>query len=223
MKRWERLAVIVSIAVVAAAGVPLVSGAAVRKVHRTHFNLFINTHQANVASFLPCLAQGHKTPKVRATVTRGRLNDTLSLSLQHFKKGLSFDLFTVQNSNQDATGGANPLFNGFGLSWYQSDIHIGRNGTGHVTIKTILLDQIFGFVQANPVNTLSPTNTFHLGFWFDNVAAAQPCATAPLTPTPFNGDHTAGPLAFITRPNATTGLGPLCTDPTSGPVFSCNP
>jgi hypothetical protein len=32
-------------------------------------------------------------------------------------------------------------------------------------------------------------------------------------PTPFNGEHTAGPVAFISVPNAITNLGPLCTDP----------
>ena len=43
--------------------------------------------------------------------------------------------------------------------------------------------------------------------------------------TPFNGEHTAGPLAFVTRPDATTTLGPLCTDPISvnGGSFTCNP
>jgi len=32
-------------------------------------------------------------------------------------------------------------------------------------------------------------------------------------PTPFNGEHRAGPLAFISRPDAGTGLGPLCSHP----------
>jgi hypothetical protein len=42
--------------------------------------------------------------------------------------------------------------------------------------------------------------------------------------TPFNGTHNAGPLAFITRPNATTGLGPLCTSPVfSDGSYSCRP
>jgi hypothetical protein len=39
--------------------------------------------------------------------------------------------------------------------------------------------------------------------------------------TPFNGEHQAGPLAFITRPDATTNLGPLCTDPDG--EGHCNP
>ena len=89
-----------------------------------------------------------------------------------------------------------------------------------MTVKTILLDQIFGF---DPDVALAPTNTFHVGFWFDSVAEAQPCSATPLAATPFNGEHNAGPVAFITRPNATTGLGPLCTAPVkTGTVFSCN-
>ena len=72
--------------------------------------------------------------------------------------------------------------------------------------------------------SLAPTNTFHVGFWFNSVAEAQPCAASPLAATPFNGEHTAGPLAFITRPNAKTGLGPLCTAPVkTGSTFTCHP
>ena len=43
--------------------------------------------------------------------------------------------------------------------------------------------------------------------------------------TPFNGEHQAGPLAMISRLDARTNLGPLCTDPesTGGGAFTCNP
>jgi hypothetical protein len=179
------------------------------------FRLFPNT------AFLACVQEPGKTARVVAHVTRGELNDTLVLRLSGFKPGLDFDLFTVQNSNQLADGSLDPAFTNFGLAWYQSDVHIEKDGTGKVTIKTILLDQIFGF---DPAVTLPPTNTFHVGFWFNRPrdADVKPCNFEG-PPTPFNGEHRAGPLAFITRPNATTGLGPLCTNPTSGPPFSCNP
>src|SRR5215472_4664569 len=84
---------------------------------------------------------------------------------------------------------------------------------GHVQIKTILLDDIFGF---DPDVRLAPTNTFHLGFWFDNpqdAAALPSCHFDPTKPTPFNGEHKAGPFAMISVPDAKTGLGPLCTNP----------
>jgi len=50
------------------------------------------------------------------------------------------------------------------------------------------------------------------------------CTFNVLKPTPFNGEHQAGPNAMISTPNGTTGLGPLCTNPnTSTNPISCNP
>jgi hypothetical protein len=149
---------------------------------------------------------------LRATVIRGKLNDTLFLDLDGFKPGLQFDLFTVQHSPFFDNGTKDPSFMGsFGLAWYQSDIEIGKHrDEGRVRIKTILLDQIFGF---DPDVTLPPTNTFHVGFWFNNPADAQHCSLTPIKPTPFNGEHQAGPFAMISTTNITTHLGPLCTDP----------
>ena len=70
----------------------------------------------------------------------------------------------------------------------------------------------------------SPTNTFHVGFWFDNPNDAKACGFDPTKPTPFNGQHNAGPNAMISVPNATTGLGPLCLNPnTSTFPATCNP
>lgn len=70
--------------------------------------------------------------------------------------------------------------------------------------------------------SLAPVNTFHVGFWFNNPADAAPCGFTGTTP--FNGEHNAGPLAMISRPNATTGLGPLCFSPnTNHSPPTCNP
>jgi hypothetical protein len=66
---------------------------------------------------------------------------------------------------------------------------------------------------------LAPTNTFHVGFWFNNPADAAFCGFTGSTP--FNGEHAAGPNAFITRPVAVFNVGPLCTDPVG--VGVCNP
>jgi hypothetical protein len=112
--------------------------------------------------FVNCLrANSYEPPQARATVIRGRLNDTLILDLDGIKPGLAFDLFTVQRSPFLADGSKDPNFKGsFGLAWYQSDIQIGKHtDDGHVRIKTILLDQIFGF---DPDVFLRPTNTFHV-------------------------------------------------------------
>jgi hypothetical protein len=175
-------------------------------------------------SFVDCLrANYNEEPRAHATVIRGKLNDTLILDLDGFKPGLQFDLFTVQNSPFFDNGTKDPSFTGsFGLAWYQSDIEIGKHrDAGRVRIKTILLDQIFGF---DPDVTLPPTNTFHVGFWFNNPADAQHCSLTPIKPTPFNGEHQAGPFAMISTTNVTTHLGPLCSDPKDPAHPSvCNP
>jgi hypothetical protein len=169
---------------------------------------------------LSCFAQPGYTPTAQVIVQRGTDNDVLILRAQHLKPNLGFDLFTIQNSNLLADGQLNPYFTNFGLAWYQSDLQADSNGNVDIAIKTILLDQIFGF---DPAVGLAPTNTFHVGFWFDDPNAAAACGFNPAKPTPFNGQHQAGPNAMISLPNATTNLGPLCTAPIKqGTGYVCN-
>ena len=192
--------------------------AAAQKKDQITFNLVANPQFINCLSISPDLL-----PRAQVTVTRGILNDTLDMELANIRPGLAFDLFTVQRSPFLADGSKDPNFKGsFGLAWYQSDIEInGRAGDGSVSIQTILLDQIFGF---DPDVTLPPTNTFHVGFWFNNPQDAAACGFDVTKPTPFNGEHKAGPLAMISLPDAQSGLGPLCTDPNdSTSPHSCNP
>jgi hypothetical protein len=173
--------------------------------------------------FVNCLRRSsYEEPRARATVIRGKQNDTLILDLDGIKPGLAFDLFTVERSSLLSENVPDPAFNGsFGLAWYQSDIEIRRHtDDGHVRIKTILLDQIFGF---DPDKTLPPTNTFHIGFWFNNPEDAVPCGFPEGKFTPFNGEHKAGPLAMISVPDPSTRLGPLCTDPDPQHPGACNP
>ncbi len=185
-----------------------------------HFDLLPNP------KFASCLGvPGGPTPKAEVTVYRGNLNDHLEITAQDIRPGLAFDMFTVQRTNLLSDGAVDPTFTGsFGLAWYQSDLQANKQGKIKATIKTILLDQIFGFDAdlSNP----SPINTFHLGFWFNNPADAtvDGCTFDVTKPTPFNGEHTAGPLAMISTPDATTNLGPLCVSPNkdTDPV-SCNP
>ena len=175
--------------------------------------------------FLSCLGvSGGATPTAKVTVTRGKLNDTLTITGQNFKPGLAFDMFTVERSNLLSNGSPDPNFTNFGMAWYQSDLQVSGQGSFTTNIKTILLDQIFGFDadQSNP----NPINTFHLGFWFNNPndANVDGCVFDTTKPTPFNGEHNAGPVAFITVPDAKTNLGPLCTQPNTNTVpASCNP
>ena len=170
--------------------------------------------------FLACFAQPGFTPAAQVILQRGTDNDVLILRAQHLKPNLNFDLFTIQNSNLLSNGSVNPNFLNFGLAWYQSDLQADSSGNVDIAIKTILLDQIFGF---DPAVGLLPTNTFHVGFWFNNPNDAVACGFDPTKPTPFNGQHKAGPNAMISLPNPETNLGPLCTAPLKeGTQFVCN-
>ena len=169
-----------------------------------------------VAQFVPCLAKPGYQPKVKIRITRGSLNDRLSINLEGFKDGVKFDMFSIENSPQLPNGKPDPNFQKkFGLAWYQSDLE-----PGSATIKTILLDQIFGL---NDSVGLKPVNTFHLGFWFNDPKDAAACGFDASKPTPFNGENKAGPLAFVTRQivNRPAKLGPLCTKPNS--LGKCDP
>ena len=60
-------------------------------------------------------------PKARgqAWITPHSLNDTMKVQLWGMPANAQFDLFVIQTPNKP-----------FGVSWYQSDIHAGGNGSG---------------------------------------------------------------------------------------------
>jgi hypothetical protein len=174
---------------------------------------------------LSCFAQfpgdASRVPEVGVEIVRGDLTDTMTLSGKNIKPGLQFDVFTVEHTSLLSDGTADPNFHGFGLAWYQSDLQASDEGNVHTRVRTILLDQIFGF---DPAVMLTPTGTFHVGFWFNDPNAAADCGFNPANPTPFNGEHKAGPVAMISVPDASTGLGPLCTKAdTSTTPAHCSP
>ncbi len=167
--------------------------------------------------FAKCLVSDPlKTPTAKVTVSRGTANDVMIVEMQNFKPGSVFDLFTIERTNLQSDGTADPNFGGsFGLSWYQSDIHVGDDGKAEAIVKSILLDGIFGFDldQIPGYNSgttlLPPTHTFHVGFWFDKPDDAAACGFDPAKPTPFNSVHKAGPNAMISVPSEASGQGPL--------------
>jgi hypothetical protein len=223
---------IVAIGAVVAGALPLMSSSALSwTVDHVEFDLHVNPSVAQ------CVGPN---PTAHVEVKRGHLNDTLTISLSGINPNLDFDMFTVQRSNLDANGQPDTTnFKGsFGLAWYQTDLHSNEQGEGRARIQTILLDQIFGF-DADPIPGASPaaprvapTNTFQVGFWFNNPEDAVPCGFDASKPTPFNGEHKAGPLAMISLPVPPANLGPLCTSPTGfteddvaqdPSKFLCNP
>ena len=185
------------------------------EVQKKTFKLYPNP------KFIACAGvQGGPTPTATVTVTRGALADTLTISGKNFQPNLGFDLFTIQRSELLSNGKPDPSFTNFGQAWYQTDLETDAYGNFSGTIQTILLDQIFGF---DPDVSLPPTQALHVGIWFDDPNTAAACGFNPNNPTPFNGQHKAGPNALISIPNATTDLGPLCTAAIKqGSGYVCN-
>ena len=133
-----RLAAAAATAVILAGGATV--GAIGSKPSSTSFDLFPNRAVQN------CLAAPGQTPSATVEVKRGEDNDRLKLRVKNLKPDLNFDVFTVEKTPQLADGTANPNFGGnFGTAWYQSDLQTNHHGEGEITIKTVLLDQIFGF------------------------------------------------------------------------------
>jgi len=209
-RTWIRSAALAALLVV-----PQRSHAA--QAEQTQFQIFPNPTTFRCLAAFP--DDPTRPPQAFVTVKQGKLNDQLTIKLKNIKEGLAFDLFTVERSSLESDGSLVDPFTNFGLAWYQSDLEVGKNHKGTTTIKTILLNQIFGF---DPAVGLKPTNTFHVGFWFDSPEEVADC---PFTGfTPFNGDHHAGPVAMISVPDDKSDLGPLCLDPNleSDPI-TCNP
>jgi hypothetical protein len=214
-KRPRRIAASALAALAVAVGGTMAANAQSAKPASTSFSLFANAAVKN------CFAAPGKTPHAKVTVQRGRLNDFLVLEIDNFKPNLDFDVFTVEKAPQLSNGAPNPAFGGnFGFAWYQSDLHSNWEGEGRIVLRTILLDQIFGFDASRGV---APVNTFNIGFWFNNPADAAACGFTGFTP--FNGEHHAGPVAMISRQNVRTNLGPLCTapEPNGNGTFHCDP
>jgi len=211
--------VIIGATAVAALAVAVMAATAGSNNAYASFDLKVNPKFANCLAKFP--NDPAHPPTARVDVVKGNLNDKLELHLRKIKPFLAFDLFTVQRSTLDANGNVISPAPSFGLAWYQSDVEADKYGGGDVKIKTVLVDQIFGVnLDESPPN---PINTFHVGFWFNNPADAEACGFDVTKPTPFNGEHRAGPLAMISVPDAATGLGPLCLNPDSSQPSGCNP
>ena len=217
--RTRRSLITVIAAALAVAAVSAVAANGASGTTKTTFDLVPNPKFANCLAKYP--GDPSRPPTASVDVQKGNLNDRLTLHLHNIKPDLAFDLFTVQRNTLNAQGKPISPAPSFGLAWYQSDVQADSHGGGSVKIQTILADQIFGVnLDESPVN---PINTFHVGFWFNDPNDAAACNFDVTKPTPFNGEHRAGPLAMISLPDATTGLGPLCLNPDAAQPSGCNP
>ena len=132
-------------------------------------------------------------------ITHTGVNETMTISVHGMPPNTGFDAFVIQM----------PL-KPFGVSWYQTDVHAGRTGSGSATVRGVFSKETFS-VSPGGTTTFKPTHQFHIGLWFNNPNApfnlnCEPGATAPIV-TPFNGEQHAGIQALNT--SQFTGKGPL--------------
>ena len=136
----------------------------------------------------------------QAWITPNSLNDVMRVTLWGMPANSDFDLFVIQYPGKP-----------FGVSWYQSDISAGANGSGTATVQGIFDRETFSVSPGGTV-TFSPTHQFHLGVWFNDPnlpfrLGCEPGQTAPVV-TPFNGEQHAG-IQVVNTANFPDNAGPL--------------
>ena len=174
-------------------------------------------------AFLTCLAASALRHALRAGQT-WRSERYGHHPCNGLKPYLNFDLFTVQRNPLDQAVRRCKVsrdLDWLGISLTFVPMMTGSQGGDQrpsCLIRFLALMLTLSQRQCGsttPAGTvLKPTNTFHMGFWFNNPADAAPCGFDVNKPTPFNGEHRAGPLAMISVPVPPANLGPLCTSPT---------
>jgi hypothetical protein len=185
------LAVTAATGVVAAMGLTVAAVATAAPASRTFS--FALKPSAGITACLPH-AGG------RVTITTGSLNDKMTISVHGMPRRTGFDLFVIQVPTKP-----------FGVSWYQTDVNVGRLGTGTATVRGIFDAETFS-VSPGGTTTFSPTHQYHLGLWFNNPKVpfrlgCEPGATVPVV-TPFNGRQHAG-IQVLNTAQFPANRGPL--------------
>jgi hypothetical protein len=132
-----------------------------------------------------------------------KLNDTMVISVHGLPANTEFDLFVTQT----------PTPPNVGLSWYQTDVDAGPNGSGMATVQGIFDAETFTAVP-NPNATLKfdAVHQYHLGLWFNDpqVPFNLHCEGTATTPkvTVFNGEQHAG-IQVLNTSNFPDNAGPL--------------
>lgn len=188
-----KVGAIAAAVVTAAAAATCAAAAAGASTAVTTSFSFALVPSAGITACLPHAA-GH------ATITRGSLNDTMTVSVSGMPANTGFDLFVIQQP-------AKP----FGVSWYQTDIQAGSTGTGSATVRGIFNVETFS-VSPGGTTTFSPTHQYHLGLWFSNPnvpfkLGCEPGASTPII-TPFNGVQHAG-IQVLNTAEFPVNAGPL--------------
>jgi len=157
------------------------------------FSFALQPSSSAISACLPN-ASGH------VTITTGALNDVMTVTISGMPHNTGFDLFVIQQPGTP-----------FGISWYQTDIHAGSNGTGSATVRGVFDSETFS-VSPGGTTTFAPTHQFHLGLWFNSPKVpfnlgCEPGATSPII-TPFNGNQHAG-IQVLNTAQFPVNAGPL--------------
>ena len=168
-------------------------GAHARSATASSFSFGLRPSSSAISACLS-KAGGH------VTITPGKLNDTMKVSLHGMPPNTGFDLFVIQQPTAP-----------FGVSWYQSDIQANDNGFGSATVRGIFDAETFS-VSPGGTTTFAPTHQYHLGVWFNdpNVPfnlGCEPGATQAIV-TPFNGEQHAG-IQVVNTAQFPVDAGPL--------------
>jgi len=157
------------------------------------FSFALQPSSSAISACLPN-ASGH------VTITTGALNDVMTVTISGMPHNTGFDLFVIQQPGTP-----------FGISWYQTDIHAGSNGTGSATVRGVFDSETFS-VSPGGTTTFAPTHQFHLGLWFNSPKVpfnlgCEPGSTSPIV-TPFNGNQHAG-IQVLNTAQFPVNAGPL--------------
>jgi hypothetical protein len=124
----------------------------------------------------------------------------MRITLHGMPPRTSFDLFVIQQPTKP-----------FGVSWYQTDVNVGRRGNGSATVRGVFDSETFS-VSPGGSTASAPTPQYHLGLWFNNpkVPFRLGCEKGMSTPvvTPFNGRQHAG-IQVLTTAQFPVNKGPL--------------
>ena len=148
----------------------------------------------------PGIARCLPNARGQAWITPNSLNDVMKVQLSGMPANSDFDLFVIQFPNKP-----------FGVSWYQSDISVGYDGSGTATVQGIFDKETFSVSPGGTV-MFKPTHQFHLGVWFNDPnlpfqLGCEPGQAAPVV-TPFNGEQHAG-IQVVNTANFPDNAGPL--------------
>ncbi len=182
--------------VAAALSLTATAGAATHAPARAAASSFSFALKPSSSAISACLpkAGGH------VTITPGKLNDVMTVSLHGMPANAGFDLFVIQQPTAP-----------FGVSWYQTDIQASSTGSGSATVRGVFDSQTFS-VSPGGTTTFSPTHQYHLGVWFNDPSVpfnlgCEPGATSPIV-TPFNGEQNAG-IQVVNTAQFPVSAGPL--------------